>query len=107
MRDDDRTQVLLEDMNGKFDAIMEYVSDIPVMKEDIAVLKDDVAVLKEDVAVLKTDVAILKTDVGELKSEVVEIKEEQRLMRTALIEDSRDVERLKVIHPNTDTGKAI
>lgn len=92
MRDNDRYQVLLENMNSKFDTIMEYVQDIPVMKEDIAVLKTDVGILKDDVA-------ILKIDVSELKHETVEIKEEQRLMRIALIEDATDVEKLKAIHP--------
>ena len=37
--EDARTQILLEDMNSKFDMIMEYVKDIPDMKQDISELK--------------------------------------------------------------------
>lgn len=85
MNENSRYQVLIEDMNGKLDAIMEYVQDIPAIKEDVSVLKNDVAVLKTDVAVLK--------------SEMVEVKDEQRLMRMAIMEDSRDVEKIKSIHP--------
>ena len=33
------TNALLEDMNGKFETMLEYVKDIPEMKEDIKNLK--------------------------------------------------------------------
>lgn len=49
--------VVLEDINGKFDTLLEIV--VP-MQRDVATLKEDVAVLKEDVAELKSDVRTIK-----------------------------------------------
>jgi uncharacterized protein YoxC len=46
MRAKDRFEVLLEDMNAKFDAIMEYVRDIPEMKVTLNQHSRDIAKLK-------------------------------------------------------------
>jgi uncharacterized protein YoxC len=39
MAKSDRVKVFLEDMNNKYDTILEYVRDIPEMKQDIRELK--------------------------------------------------------------------
>ena len=60
--------VILEDINGKFDAVMEYVRDIPDMKHDIAVLKEDVSELKFDMKLVKTVVQEHSYEIRELKA---------------------------------------
>lgn len=60
------TGVLLEDMNSKYDAILEYVKDVPDMKEDIVRIltwEDDIKlipVMFEEIGKLRQDVEILK-----------------------------------------------
>lgn len=53
-------KVLVEHIDDRFQAVMEYVQDIPTMKEDIGTLKVDVDILKSGVDTLKSDVAELK-----------------------------------------------
>lgn len=68
MNENDRVQALLEDVNGKFDAIMEYVRDIPAMKADIAELKDDMSHVKSDIEVIKGVAKEHSRDIAELKA---------------------------------------
>lgn len=50
---DDYTKVLMEDINGKFDLIMEMVT--PMRKElaEIRVIVDDIPEMKNDIEVIK------------------------------------------------------
>lgn len=50
---DNHTDVLLEDIQSKFDAIIEIV--VPT-REEVALIKEDVTILKEDAAVIKAAV---------------------------------------------------
>jgi hypothetical protein len=68
--------VYIEHVDARFDAILEYVQQIPEMKAGI----------------------------GVLKSEMVEVKTEQRLMRLVLMENSRDIDQLKQLHPGMKHG---
>ena len=49
---DNYTAALLEDVNGKFDRLIEILQPFPQMQKDIAVIKDDVAELKTDMKVV-------------------------------------------------------
>lgn len=57
---DDHMAVLLEDLDSKFDGVIEAVSDLAT---DVKAMKVDVAEIKEDVADLKTDVSAIKAAV--------------------------------------------
>jgi hypothetical protein len=72
MKQSDRIQVLLEDMNGKFDLIMEYVRDIP----DI------------------------KTRLTNLEKRMDKNDQDHEVMLALLKVDGRDIAQLKHIHPN-------
>lgn|GEM_PF-1072776 len=50
---DDYATTLLEEMNGKFDILVESVSDINHLVKDIPVLKADMAEVKSDVKIIK------------------------------------------------------
>lgn len=49
----DNDAVLLEDMNHKFDVILEYVAPLASVPEDIRQLKEDMAEVKGDIRVIK------------------------------------------------------
>jgi archaellum component FlaC len=82
----DRTEVLLEDMNGKFDAIMEYVRDIPVIKNRLERVENRLERVES------------RLDHVEIR--LTGVEDEQRLTRVAIIEELHDVEALKRLHPN-------
>lgn len=44
---------LLEDINHKFDVILEYLAPLASLPRDVSQLKDDVSQLKTDVATIK------------------------------------------------------
>ena len=46
MQKRDRVEIMFEGISGKFDAVMEFVHEIPEMKADIKELKSDLAELK-------------------------------------------------------------
>ena len=52
----DYTDILLEDMNGKFDLLLELMTPLKQMQSDIKVTKEDVAELKTDVRIIKAAV---------------------------------------------------
>jgi len=80
--------ILLEDINAKYDGLIEghgatderldrieskldaTVEMVGSLATDVSILKTDVGTLKTDVGSLATDVSILKTDVGTLKTDV-------------------------------------
>jgi polyhydroxyalkanoate synthesis regulator phasin len=53
MGDKDYSAALLEEIRDQNKVILEYVGELPGIKNDIAELKDDVAVLKSDMKVVK------------------------------------------------------
>lgn len=53
LSDNERKTVLGEVLHDQLQVIIEYVSDIPVIKKDIRILKSDVGVLKTDVKIIK------------------------------------------------------
>jgi hypothetical protein len=44
---------LLEDMNHKFDVILEYLTPLASVPSDVAQLKDDMTVVKADIKTIK------------------------------------------------------
>ena len=64
----DHFSVLMEDQNGKLDAVLEAVRD---MQQKVAVLpamQQDIAELKQDVSVIKAAVKATNRDLAEHKS---------------------------------------
>ncbi len=92
MSDSDYTNVLLEDMNGKFDAIMEYVSEIPEMKTRLTGVETRLTGVE-------TRLAGVEGHVSNIEDRLDNVEEEQRLTRVAILEELHDVESLKRIHP--------
>ena len=84
--------VLLEDINGKFDAIMEYVREIPEIKTRLTGVETRLTSVEGYVANIETRLTGV-----EYRLDGVE--DEQRLTRVAIIEELHDVESLKRIHP--------
>lgn len=70
LSDAQRREALGEVMNDKLDVILEYVADIPVMKQDIAILKEDVSELKDDMKVVKAVLRDHESDIRYLKTKV-------------------------------------
>jgi uncharacterized protein YoxC len=54
--DDNHTNVLLEDINGKFDTILEAITSMQPQVAKIASIEESVAELKTDVKVIKAAV---------------------------------------------------
>ena len=52
----DYMAILLEDMNHKFDIIMEAIQPLPTLLRDMAVLKTDVDDIKADIKIIKAAV---------------------------------------------------
>jgi chromosome segregation ATPase len=90
-----RLEILIEDMNSKFDAIMEYVRDIPDIKTRLGNVENDVAVLKDDVSVIKTvvkDHSATLTKHGRILDEHTrQLKE----IKTVITKQDRDFDDLK------------
>lgn len=59
--EDRKVRVLLEDINHKFKAIQEGLSNVSSVKEDVSCLKTDVSRIKEDIIIIKTSL-IVKAD---------------------------------------------
>jgi len=68
------TNVLLEDMNGKFDLLLEAIAPLKQMQQDIFTTKEDVAELKADVKVIKAAVTDLSHQVNRHEKEIAELK---------------------------------
>jgi hypothetical protein len=86
MKPTDRVGVLLEDMNDKFDAIMEYVRDIPEIKTRLTNVEHRLDGVEHRLT--------------GVEDRLGNVEHEQFLTRTALIEELQDAEALKRIHPN-------
>jgi type IV secretory pathway ATPase VirB11/archaellum biosynthesis ATPase len=67
MRDSARMLVLHEEMNDKFNVIMEYVRDIPEIKQRVTRLEEDLGVVGLDVSVIKNVVKQHSKDIADLK----------------------------------------
>jgi adenosine deaminase len=85
MRDSDRAEILLEDMNGKFDAILEYVIDIPDIKSRLTNVE--------------SKLSGVESRLSEVEASLLEVKDEQRLMRFAITEDAGQLAQLVKLHP--------
>jgi hypothetical protein len=57
------TDVLLEDMNHKFDLLLEAIAPLKDMQKDIFALKEDLEEVKQDVKVVKAAVTDLSKQV--------------------------------------------
>jgi hypothetical protein len=55
-------------MNGKFDAIMEYVKDIPDIKRRVIRLEEKVDHLQIDMTMVKRIIKVHSRDIAELKA---------------------------------------
>ncbi len=65
MKESERVLVLFEEMNGKFDAILEYARDIPDMRRRIVKLEENMEDVKLDLSVIK----------GLVKQHLIDIRE--------------------------------
>lgn len=70
MKESARMVVLFEEMNIKFDAILEYVKDIPDIKQRLIRLEGDVRELKADMAIIKPLIREHSRDIAWLKARV-------------------------------------
>jgi len=70
----DYTDVLLEEMNSKFDLLLEAIAPLKQMQQDIFTTKEDVAELKADVKVIKAVVTDLSHQVNRHEKEIAELK---------------------------------
>lgn len=70
----DYTNVLLEEMNGKFDLLLEAVAPLKDMQKDIIVMKEDIVELKGDAKVIKAAVTDLSHQVADHDREIRELK---------------------------------
>ena len=68
MNESARILVLFEEMNGKFDPIMEYVKDIPDIKNRVMKLEEDMETVKSDLFVIKHIIKQHSQDINELKA---------------------------------------
>lgn len=67
MEDHNYTYAILEDINGKFDAVIEYVKDIPEIKQRLTNVESDVAQIKDDMTIVKGVIKEHSHDIAELK----------------------------------------
>lgn len=65
-KDDDYTAILLEDMNDKFDLIMEAIRPLQTLPAQVARLGEDVAELKSDMKVVKAAITDLTPQVNDI-----------------------------------------
>jgi peptidoglycan hydrolase CwlO-like protein len=68
MSDTARILVLFEQMNAKFDAILEYVRDIPDIKRRVTRLEEKVDKLQDDMTVVKIVIKQHSKDIAELRA---------------------------------------
>jgi type IV secretory pathway ATPase VirB11/archaellum biosynthesis ATPase len=68
MKESARMLVLAEDINAKFDAILEYVKDIPDIRRRVMRLEEDVATLKSDMVVVKFGLKMHSEQIAELQN---------------------------------------
>lgn len=69
MNKKDRLEILHEEMNSKFDQVIEYVSDIPEMKRDIKDIKERTERLEGSDLVTKQVIREHSSDIAELKAQ--------------------------------------
>lgn len=65
-REDDYNGILLEDMNSKFDAIMEAIRPLQVLPQQVAELSARVDELSADMKVVKAAITDLSAQVHDL-----------------------------------------
>lgn len=70
LKDSTRVLVLFEEMNGKFDAILEYVKDIPDIRRRVMSLEERMDVVELDLSVIKSVVKQHSIDIRELKAQL-------------------------------------
>ena len=105
---DRKIQVLLEDVNHKFDTIAEALSDVSPMKESIVELNKKVDKLREDMSLVKLTLAIHgkkidalsemmtqnTVDIGTIKTKITKIEEELKSIKN-LVKDKADKEKVQ------------
>lgn len=67
MEDRNYTNAILEDINGKFDAVMEYVKDIPEIKQRVTRLEEKFDNIENRTEVIESVVKEHSRDIAELK----------------------------------------
>lgn len=82
----ERFEVLLEDMNSKFDVLIERTADIAPIKEDVETIKGDIEVIKTDIVIMKMDISTIKND---LKQKVDREEFKTLEHRVAMLEAQR------------------
>ncbi len=87
-KDSDRTEALLEDVNSKFDTMMEYIVDIPKIKqrvdantEDIKYIREKLDITFEETGRLREDTTEVKEDITEIKSDILDVKADIKGMK--------------------------
>lgn len=66
MSEDNYTQVLLEDINSKFDAVQEAVAPMKQLMADNTALRSDAEEVKADVKIIKAAVTDLSHQVNDI-----------------------------------------
>lgn len=74
MNDDNYTNVILEEMNGKFDAVMEYVQDIPEIKDRLTNVESTVEYISDKADVIESVVKAHSHDIAEIKTDMNLVK---------------------------------
>jgi chromosome segregation ATPase len=74
MSDKDYTDILLEEIRDQNKAILEYVGELPDIKEDVSALKEDVAELRSDMKVVKAAVTDLSQQTSDLEHRVSQLE---------------------------------
>ncbi len=68
------TDVLLEEMNGKFDLLLEAISPLKDMQNDMFLMKEDISELKTDVKIIKAEVTDTNVQVIEHEARITELE---------------------------------
>jgi archaellum component FlaC len=100
MTTSNHTNVLLGDMNGKFDAIMEYVREIPDIKTRLSGVETRLNGVETRLSGVETRLSGVETRLRDVETGLHELREEQTYLRQGLFEELDDVERLKQLHPD-------
>lgn len=77
------TNALLEDLDGKFQAILEATAPIPEMQKDLAKITDRVTTTELRLDTWESSIKLIPTifeEVGSLRKEVNALKEELKLL---------------------------
>jgi hypothetical protein len=71
MKAQDRFEILLEDLHGKMDIVLEALG---VVRNDVAGLKTDMVVVRNDVRELKLDMRVVKQVLKDHETEIKQLR---------------------------------